>query len=499
MIGWWGVAPKYRRWQERSSHEQVEASTRWMLVAYAWLTLVGFVVQLVPEAGPGALPLTLAWTVLALGLVQCLLCTGLLHQAVDSYLGTSSVTGARLAAPAALVGATTALTVALVAIGAVEGGLNVGLGLHGTLAPFAVTFGVAVPRRTAALALCGYLAAVAAALAAAGLPGAGVLAALTVGGLGGILSVFTGRSSAWYIAVIRELEEARGVQARLAVAEERLRFSRDLHDVMGRNLSAIALKSELAAQLAQRGSDARASVEQMTEVQRIARESQSEVRAVVRGYREADLSTELAGARGILRAAGVDCRTDNGGSLIPGPVQAALGWVVREGATNVLRHADATWCTVWVGTDPAGGSALLVMENDGTRGRPPGGRAGSGLAGLRERLDGVGGTLRVAGDGERGTFRLTAEVPLAAGNGTDGEDGAGDAAWDGADGGSGTGGRDGPGGDGTADRDGARAGTVTGPAGPDRAGSTGTCGTGNGTHGTGTGPGTGTYGKDMAE
>jgi two-component system sensor histidine kinase DesK len=284
--------------------------------------------------------------------------------------------------------------------------------------------------------LVGFLAVTAGALAATAVPWRAVPAAALMTGLGGLLSLFTGRSSAWYIAVIRELEAARGVQARLAVAEERLRFSRDLHDVMGRNLSAIALKSELAAQLAQRGTP-EASVQQMAEVQRIARESQSEVRAVVRGYRGVDLDTELAGARGILRAAGVDCRTENGGSALPAAVQAALGWVVREGATNVLRHADATWCTVWVGTDPGGGNALLVMENDGVRGDVSG-DPGSGLAGLRERLDGVGGTLRTeraepAGralhtertERDGGTFRLRAEVPLddAVGNGgPDGED-----------------------------------------------------------------------------
>jgi two-component system, NarL family, sensor histidine kinase DesK len=423
VIGWW-VSPKYRRWRERSSHEQVEASTLWMLVAYAWVILIGFVAQLVPNSGPEPLPSALAWTVLGMGLVQCLLCTGVLRQALDSYLGTRTVTGPQLALPASLVGAMTALTVALVALDAVEGALTVGLALYGTLAPFAVTFGVAVARRTAALALCGYLVAVPAALAAAGMDWSRVLAAAVVLGLGGLISVFTGRSSAWYIAVIRELQEARGVQARLAVAEERLRFSRDLHDVMGRNLSAIALKSELAAQLARRGPSAEASVEQsveqMTEVQRIARESQSEVRAVVRAYREVDLPTELAGARGILRAAGVDCRTDNGGSRLPAPVQAALGWVVREGATNVLRHADATWCTVWVGTDSSGGSALLVMENDGVRDGTGGGRSGSGLARLREWLEGVGGTLRAERVGESGTFRLRAEVPLAVDGTADG-------------------------------------------------------------------------------
>ena len=425
MIGLW-VAPKYRRWQERSSHEQVEASTRWMLIAYAWVILVGFVVQLVPSTGPGALTATLTWSVVVLGLVQCALCTASVDQALDAYLGTGTVSRTQLGLPCAVLGAMTALTVVLVALDAIDEGMPVGTVLFGAVAPLAVTFGPSVPRRTAATALVLFVVATAAALAAAGMPWPNVLVAATVTGLGGLISVFTGRSSAWYIAVIRELEEARGVQARLAVAEERLRFSRDLHDVMGRNLSAIALKSELAVQLVQRGSAAEASVEQMAEVQRIARQSQSEVRAVVRGYREADLFTELAGARGILRAAGVNCRADEGGpdqAKLRRPVQAALGWVVREGATNVLRHADASWCTVSVGTDAAGAKALLVMENDGAH-EPSDALTGSGLAGLRERLGGLGGTLRVEGDSDKGTFRLTAEVPLGSREDDDrGEDG----------------------------------------------------------------------------
>jgi two-component system, NarL family, sensor histidine kinase DesK len=425
VIGLW-VAPKYRRWQERSSHEQVEASTRWMLIAYAWVILVGFVVQLVPSTGPGALTATLTWSVVVLGLVQCALCTASVDQALDAYLGTGTLSRTQLGLPCAVLGAMTALTVVLVALDAIEEGMPVGTVLFGAVAPLAVTFGPAVPRRTAATAVVLFLVAIAAALAAAGMPWPNVLVAATVTGLGGLISVFTGRSSAWYIAVIRELEEARGVQARLAVAEERLRFSRDLHDVMGRNLSAIALKSELAVQLVQRGSAAEASVEQMAEVQRIARQSQSEVRAVVRGYREADLFTELAGARGILRAAGVNCRADEGGPdqvELRRPVQAALGWVVREGATNVLRHADASWCTVSVGTDAVGAKALLVMENDGAH-EPSDALTGSGLAGLRERLGGLGGTLRVEGDSDMGTFRLTAEVPLGSREDDDrGEDG----------------------------------------------------------------------------
>lgn len=114
--------------------------------------------------------------------------------------------------------------------------------------------------------------------------------------------------SGWLLTTVHELDRARELQAQLAVAEERLRFGRDLHDVMGRNLAVIALKSELAVQLARR--ERPEAVDQMIEVQRIARESQREVRDVVRGYREADLAVELEGARGVLSAAGMDCRVE---------------------------------------------------------------------------------------------------------------------------------------------------------------------------------------------
>ncbi|MDB1086010.1 histidine kinase [Streptomyces sp. ACA25] len=239
---------------------------------------------------------------------------------------------------------------------------------------------------------------------------------------------FTFRCSGWTLRVVDELDATRETQARLAVAEERLRFGRDLHDVLGRNLSVIALKSELAVQLAQRGSPA--AVDQMTEVQRIARSSQQEMRAVVRGYREADLQAELAGARGVLTAAGIDCRIDAADGAGPGvntagtgaggaapelsePVRSALGWVVREGTTNVLRHADAAHCTIRLHA-PGGDRVVLLMENDGARDTRPGAGDGSGLDGLRERLAEVGGTLTSARPGN-GSFRLTAEVPVRGG------------------------------------------------------------------------------------
>ncbi|MCX5199901.1 sensor histidine kinase [Streptomyces sp. NBC_00237] len=231
------------------------------------------------------------------------------------------------------------------------------------------------------------------------------VAALTV------LGVY--RPSLWFMAMIWELDRARDTEARLAVAEERLRFGRDLHDVMGRNLAVIALKSELAVQLAERGRPE--AVAQMAEVQRIAQESQREVRAVVRGYREADLRNEIEGARGVLAAAGITCVVEDGlAADLPDGVQSALGWVVRETTTNVLRHGNPKSCTLRLTSD--GVRAVLVVENDGAgSGTPvgPSGLSGSGLAGLRERLAAVGGSL-VAGAAEDGLFRVRAEVPLTA-------------------------------------------------------------------------------------
>jgi two-component system sensor histidine kinase DesK len=150
----------------------------------------------------------------------------------------------------------------------------------------------------------------------------------------------------------------------------------------------------------------------MVEVQRIAQESQREVREVVRGYREADLGVELIGAQGVLEAAGITCRATGSAAGLPAAVQSALGWVVREAATNVLRHGDAGRCDITLAVAPD--RTTLTVENDGapsTAEQDPAPTGGSGLAGLRERLAEVGGTLDSAC--EAGRFRLTAQVPTS--------------------------------------------------------------------------------------
>ncbi|MGY1838816.1 MULTISPECIES: sensor histidine kinase [unclassified Modestobacter] len=225
--------------------------------------------------------------------------------------------------------------------------------------------------------------------------------ALTAAAFGVVLAF---RFSVWVLDVVVEMDRTRGVQLQLAVAEERLRFARDLHDVMGRNLSAIAVKSQLAGELVRRSRPEAA--DEVADISRIAEESLKEVREVVRGYRRTDLAGELAGARSVLRAAGVTCTVQGEDAAVglPEPVQVALGWVVREAVTNVLRHSEASDCTIVLGRGE--GEVRLTVANDGVSGAPG---SGNGLTGLRERLAGAGGALDAARDGDR--FTLTATLP----------------------------------------------------------------------------------------
>jgi two-component system sensor histidine kinase DesK len=236
----------------------------------------------------------------------------------------------------------------------------------------------------------------------------GLLYAILIG-----LVVVVHRVQEWMLVLIWEIDAARTAQARLAVAEERLRFARDFHDVLGRNLTLIAVTSDLAAGLARRGDpDA---VDKMLEVRSIAHESAREVREVVTGYRAADLDTELAGARSVLRAAGINTRIIGDSTCIPQDTQTVLAWVLREATTNVIRHSNATTCTIDLGIHPntgagAADTAVLRLHNDGAPPPDPMQAPGHGLAGLRERVKALGGHL-AAGPEPGGRFTVEARLP----------------------------------------------------------------------------------------
>ncbi|WP_244930606.1 histidine kinase [Nocardioides sp. W7] len=211
-----------------------------------------------------------------------------------------------------------------------------------------------------------------------------------LGGLAIALFVlFTVRASLWLLGVVRELDRARATRSALAVAEERLRFSRDVHDVLGRRLSAIALQAELGAKLARRGDPAAA--DRMLEVREVAHEALREARELARGYSPTDLAQELEGARSLLRSAGIEVALDV--EDLPAELHEPAGWVVREAVTNVLRHSEAT--RVVISYD---GAALRVANDRPTAAD---GGDGTGLSSLATRLAGVGATLEVEGGEDR--------------------------------------------------------------------------------------------------
>jgi two-component system sensor histidine kinase DesK len=215
----------------------------------------------------------------------------------------------------------------------------------------------------------------------------------------------------------RELIAAREEVIRLTAAEERLRIARDIHDILGHQLTAITVKSELAGRLLQHTPE-RACPE-VADIERLSREALADVRAAVSGYRQVSLSMELASARRTLDAADIAAELPNDVPAIlerlPAERRELFGWVIREGVTNVVRHSRARTCRVTVAPD------TVEVADDGPYDGPfdgpapdpasgPSGRPGNGLTGLRERVSRAGGRL-TAGARDGGGFLLRVQLP----------------------------------------------------------------------------------------
>ncbi|UOQ88061.1 histidine kinase [Agromyces endophyticus] len=228
-------------------------------------------------------------------------------------------------------------------------------------------------------------------------------------------------TSLWWWEVVVQLDRNRRTAAELAVTQERLRFASDLHDIQGHHLQVISLKSELAERLLE--IDPAAARELVHETRMIAKEALEETRSLVAGYRQVAFDDEFENAREVLTASGAACELRLGALPEDAAAQSALASVVREATTNILRHSEAARVTITLATE--GGRCELRIVNDGipttdasapATPRGAGSRApGSGLAGLRERLAAVGGSLEHREDASAGTFELTATVPVRAG------------------------------------------------------------------------------------
>lgn len=196
----------------------------------------------------------------------------------------------------------------------------------------------------------------------------------------------------------------REAQARLAVTEERLRFARDVHDLLGHRLAVIALKAELAARLS--GVDPHRSAQEAAEVRNLAASALTEVREAVHGYRTVDLADQLRAVESVLRDAGIRCAVRHPEAELPVESATQLALALREGCTNVLRHSTAGWCTIDVSLDAE--EVRMTIANDGAKAAVAD-RLSFGLRGAAERLAAVGGTLRTRRQGD--VFTLDIAVP----------------------------------------------------------------------------------------
>lgn len=198
-------------------------------------------------------------------------------------------------------------------------------------------------------------------------------------------------SQLWYWSLVGRLNDGRRLAADLAIAKERLRFAADLHDIQGHHLQVIAVKGDLVARLA--GSDPQRAADEAEEIAGIARMALAETREVVHGYREVSLALEVTNAVKILDAAGIAASVEGDPQRMPHELQPLFGCLVREGATNVLRHSRATICRFEVATD--GAAATLSVRNDGVARARDLTEPGTGIAGLKERFAAQGARLDV--------------------------------------------------------------------------------------------------------
>ncbi len=227
----------------------------------------------------------------------------------------------------------------------------------------------------------------------------------------GVVVWLTGLVLVWLLGLLWAAEAGRDAEAGLAVAQERLRVSRELHDVLGDRLGIIALKAELAADLA--ATDPARAAAESAEVRAIAAATLAEARRAVHGETVADLPTQVASAELVLRSAGIQVTVDMDARRVPAAVSRLLAVVVREAVTNILRHSDARRVSiVFPGTGP---SPTLVIVNDGATGARPGSAvaapsSGTGLASLAARCAADGARL-VAGPADDGRFEVRVELP----------------------------------------------------------------------------------------
>jgi two-component system sensor histidine kinase DesK len=222
--------------------------------------------------------------------------------------------------------------------------------------------------------------------------------AMTFAGLIGSVSIHYAQRHRLTARLLAAHEQAE----HLAKIAERERIARDLHDLLGHTLSVIVLKSELAAKLAEK--DVTRAVSEIRDVERISRDALAQVRDAVRGYRSGSFESEVRQAREALEAAGVQVEASLQPPQLTPSQESVFALALREAVTNVVRHAQATVCRLSLRRD--GPYCELEIADNGRGGSLV---EGSGLSGMRERVEALGGILER--DGSHGTL-LRIRVPV---------------------------------------------------------------------------------------
>ena len=226
-----------------------------------------------------------------------------------------------------------------------------------------------------------------------------------------IVSLGVGLSNTFFAERNRALAKLRMANEEiehLAKVAERERIARDLHDVLGHTLSLIIVKSTLAGKLLDK--DPQSARGEIRDIEKVSREAMAEIRSTLRGYSSYKLSEEFQRARSTLSSAGVSVESEAAEVSLSPAQESVVALIMREAVTNVVRHAQARFCRLVLGTN--NGNCVLEIQDDGRGGTHV---EGHGLRGMRERIEALGGTL--TRDTTSGT-RLRFEFPVSTpGNG----------------------------------------------------------------------------------
>jgi two-component system sensor histidine kinase DesK len=236
--------------------------------------------------------------------------------------------------------------------------------------------------------------------------GASVEVPATYSSAGVLVAAVVAAGIVHYARFVRELRELRVALAEMAVDQDRLRLAGQLHDLLGQTLTSITLKTELTRALFD--VDRERAAAELAETIVLASDARAEIGDVVEATCALNLGAELTSAASLIELTGASCDLRLGFKEIDEETGDALGWMVREAATNIVRHSDARHCLIEL--HRVNGRVRLLVRNDGVRGEPAARPPGSGLAGLSRRVEKLGGSLEAGAVGEDG-FEVRVSLP----------------------------------------------------------------------------------------